>query len=142
MSFRNIKRKIKFSSKPSALTFFMVRLCLFIAMTLLTQSSDKRLLLLFTKSAHNIQYIDQTRILKEDKAGLNERDIVVKEYVYNTSNAHLFKEQKIKSEFVIILVGKDGGEKYRSPNTVSLKYLYDLIDAMPMRKAELKEKKN
>ena len=120
----------------------MVRFCLFITLILSTQSSHKRLLLLFTKSAHNIQYIDQTRILKEDEAGLNERDIVVKEYVYNTRNAHLFKEQKIKSDFVIILVGKDGGEKYRSPNTVSLKYLYGLIDAIPMRKAELKEKKN
>ncbi len=120
----------------------MVRFCLFITLILSTQNSHKRLLLLFTKSARDIRYIYQMRILKEDEPGLNDRDIIVKEYVYNTGNAHLFKEHKIKSDFIIILVGKDGGEKYRNQKFTSLKYLYGLIDAMPMRKAEMKEKKN
>ena len=39
--------------------------------------------------------------------------------------------------FRIILIGYDGGIKYDSENTSSLKLLFDLIDTMPMRRREM-----
>ena len=42
--------------------------------------------------------------------------------------------------FVVILVGKDGGEKLRSTEVVRLEKLYGTIDAMPMRRREMREK--
>ena len=41
-----------------------------------------------------------------------------------------------KESFVVLLVGKDGGEKLRSEKIVTVDSLNHKIDAMPMRKAE------
>lgn len=38
--------------------------------------------------------------------------------------------------FAIILVGKDGGEKFRAAAPVEVARLIDLVDAMPMRRQE------
>ncbi|MGI4806175.1 MAG: DUF4174 domain-containing protein [Janthinobacterium lividum] len=37
------------------------------------------------------------------------------------------------------MIGKDGGEKLRSNQAVSLEKLYNTIDDMPMRKNEMKQ---
>jgi hypothetical protein len=42
-------------------------------------------------------------------------------------------------KFTVILVGKDGGEKLRGDDKVSLTEIFSLIDAMPMRQQEMKE---
>ncbi|HMQ58040.1 MAG TPA: DUF4174 domain-containing protein [Rhizobiaceae bacterium] len=39
--------------------------------------------------------------------------------------------------FTTVLIGKDGGVKYRAGEAVSARKLFALIDAMPMRKAEM-----
>jgi len=41
-----------------------------------------------------------------------------------------------RSEFAVVLVGKDGGEKFRSARPVSVLKLDDLVDAMPMGSQE------
>ena len=120
----------------------MIQFCFLILMMFPAQTSEKRLLLLFTNNAYNAAYKEQLNILHKDAAGLNERDIVIKEYSYNSNNTRLFHEHKVKGDFTMILTGKDGGEKYRGTKPVSLRYLYGLIDAMPMRKAEIKAKGN
>ncbi|MGB7394396.1 MAG: DUF4174 domain-containing protein [Pricia sp.] len=38
-----------------------------------------------------------------------------------------------------ILIGKDGGSKMKKPFEVSAKTVFDLIDSMPMRRAEMRE---
>jgi hypothetical protein len=40
------------------------------------------------------------------------------------------------SDFVVVLVGKDGGEKFRTKKPISVLKLDDLVDAMPMRRQE------
>ena len=40
----------------------------------------------------------------------------------------------------VLLVGLDGGVKFRQNRVVSRKEIFDLIDTMPMRKLELKRK--
>jgi hypothetical protein len=42
------------------------------------------------------------------------------------------------NEFLVILIGKDGGEKLNSPKPVTFDQLKQLIDSMPMRKSETK----
>jgi hypothetical protein len=44
-------------------------------------------------------------------------------------------------EFEVILIGKDGTVKLRSKAAVSTSALFQLIDAMPMRQEEMREKK-
>ena len=42
--------------------------------------------------------------------------------------------------FSVILVGKDGGTKFRQNDRVKLKDIFKLIDAMPMRQEEMRKK--
>ncbi len=44
------------------------------------------------------------------------------------------------NDFTVILIGKDGGEKLRSHQPVSLDILRSTIDAMPMRQEEMRSK--
>ena len=41
--------------------------------------------------------------------------------------------------FAAVLVGKDGGEKFRSEGPVSPEVLFEIIDAMPMRRREMRD---
>ena len=43
-------------------------------------------------------------------------------------------------QFMIILIGKDGGEKLRQDRLVELKEIFRIIDAMPMRQQEMRKK--
>ena len=42
--------------------------------------------------------------------------------------------------FKLLLIGKDGGEKYNSNDPININVIYELIDGMPMRKQEIKER--
>ncbi|NJL13025.1 MAG: DUF4174 domain-containing protein [Microscillaceae bacterium] len=43
--------------------------------------------------------------------------------------------------FTLLLIGKDGGEKLRSPEALPPSQLFALIDAMPMRRREIENQK-
>ncbi len=43
-------------------------------------------------------------------------------------------------QFMVVLVGKDGGEKLRRNSDVELKEIFSLIDSMPMRQREMRER--
>lgn len=43
-------------------------------------------------------------------------------------------------QFTCILVGKDGGIKLRQDSQVKLEEVFDLIDGMPMRREEMRQK--
>ncbi|MBD1392144.1 DUF4174 domain-containing protein [Mucilaginibacter glaciei] len=112
---------------------------LLIALTLLPgQSSNKRILAVYTKNVENAKYEKQLQLLNADKPGLTERDLVIETYVYSTKTAARFKKHNIKDAFTVTLTGKDGGEKLRETEPITLKKLYSTIDAMPMRKQEMK----
>jgi hypothetical protein len=42
---------------------------------------------------------------------------------------------------LLILIGKDGGIKLRAPLRTDLREVFELIDRMPMRRAEMREKR-
>ncbi len=82
----------------------------------------------------------QQRWLRSDPAGLKERDITVS-VIMREQDPSAFRKLKPSGVFTFILIGKDGGEKYRSRDPVTLKTLYAIIDAMPMRQDEMRRPK-
>lgn len=94
-------------------------------------------------------------LLKEQENALNDRDLITinlsKKSTKLTNGVELSEKERaaLRSKFKLtnskksqfILIGKDGGEKTRQSNTLNLQELFALIDTMPMRKAEIRNKK-
>lgn len=109
-----------------------------------------RPLLVFAPDGTDPDLQRQRAILDGDTAGLRDRDMVVNYVVGNTIEARLGPAPGLdaaelrrrfgvpQDEFRAILVGKDGGSKLvgREPLTVSR--LFSTIDAMPMRRDEMR----
>lgn len=104
------------------------------------QQKSTRDIYIFSAEPGNASFIAQKSILI-NAAGLKERDIRVHEIVGLKANESIFKKYKASAQnFTFILFGKDSGEKLRASEPVSLEKLYKTIDAMPMRKNEMKSK--
>ncbi len=115
-----------------------------------------RLVLVLFDSVSIATYQDQIKQFQENENGLNERKLIIyhinpKEYKRGLLNSNwqrskrLFNQyKKTDTHFEIILIGLDGGIKWRQSEFVSCKELFAVIDVMPMRRAELnkKEKRN
>ena len=98
----------------------------------------KRQVLLFYNNNGIATKEKQLTLLNNEKQGVEERDIEIRTYdVSNAKEAHHWKVPASAS-FTFILVGKDGGEKLRIDTVVSTTQLFAVIDAMPMRKEEMK----
>jgi len=97
-----------------------------------------RYILVFGPAAGDPIVKDQLELLSHNGAGLKERNLIVHSYLGEDPR---FKEFNVEANrFCVILVGKDGFEKFRSLEPVTAKHLYRLIDAMPMRQAEMKSR--
>ena len=95
---------------------------------------------------------EQIEIFGRDEGGIVDRDLLI--FKINTGQIQeVFGEKRytlpkdLKDElkiddnnFQFILIGKDGGVKLRSNTTVKSEKLYGIIDAMPMRQAEMRRK--
>ncbi|HBX66128.1 MAG: hypothetical protein CL670_04945 [Balneola sp.] len=113
---------------------------------------NSRVLVVFSPNTFNADYRDQTKALKDSKSGIEDRDLEVF-YVLDQSSAlakgkiipddeaaNLRNQFDVPSQnFTTILIGKDGTEKLRTSDAVSTKKLFETIDAMPMRKLEMKK---
>ncbi|MDB5262435.1 MAG: hypothetical protein JWQ14_1716 [Adhaeribacter sp.] len=105
--------------------------------------------MVFAGTAADARWQRQHELLKQAEQELAARDLVVLGVVGNQVNASpakidnlpkpevLREKYKIKfDEFAIILIGKDGGEKYRAPAVIKPGAIFYIIDAMPMRRRE------
>ena len=115
---------------------------------------ENRLILVVTSSEGSRMLRKQLQLLDEDIVGLKERKLLLI-HVSEPESKILLPEPKsiafsqailkrFKSSdepFTFLLIGLDGGVKLRRNEAVSREYLYALIDGMPMRRAEMKEKK-
>lgn len=113
---------------------FLVQL-IFLFMT----SDQPRQVLLFYQEDSEVTLKRQLAEFEKDEAGMKERDIKVLSFKRSSENADQLKKWKIKESdsFTFILIGRDGGEKYRSGTFVSHQDLFGKIDAMPMRRSEV-----
>lgn len=110
----------------------------------------ERVLIILTHDKENTIYKQQLAEINRDTQGLNERKLIAYsvtpkayatglfdlQWIENTTCYSRYK--KTKDPFEILLIGLDGGIKLRKTTLLTLKDLYGLIDAMPMRKEALK----
>jgi len=105
-----------------------------------------RLIVLYSSTPHNQTYQRHKEWLNQTEKSLLERDLVIVECPANTASKadvlYLTKHFKHNPEqFGIWLIGKDGGLKLSSKQATAPQQLFDLIDSMPMRQAEMNKKK-
>ena len=113
-----------------------------------------RILLIYSK---NQEFVDAQLEYLSQPNELIERDLVViyREYekfkissdglktintLDNESINNITNKFFLKEESRILLLGKDGLIKISSDNILNSKYIYEIIDEMPMRKLEINQK--
>lgn len=112
-----------------------------------------RVLLLFAPSEADGAYSDMRRELEGQGEGIVDRDLLVfhiledgesrlgDSSIDQQSPAFLRERFSVKpGRFAVVLIGKDGGEKLRREEGVALAEIFSLIDSMPMRRREMRER--
>lgn len=112
-----------------------------------------RLILLFSSQFEGATAVKQLNHFQEDQAAVKERDLLIyqispkkgigPEGVLSAEQVEWFYNYYHvgKDEFNLLLIGKDGSEKLRSEIWIDRQKVFDLIDSMPMRRAEMKKNK-
>jgi hypothetical protein len=103
-----------------------MKTALIVLLMLIQPSLSYRFLDVYAKDAHDVTYLEQLRLLNADPRGMKERDVVIRQHFG-------------ASRFRITLTGKDGGEKYQSNKILTQGKLFAIIDAMPMRREEMRK---
>lgn len=146
--------------KTSALVGALVVVLLVLSATASAKSLDAylwryRLLFVIAPDAADPEVVNKLAILKRQTDRLMDRDIrIFQIYLRGTS---FFQDESLGVEDVIrlrrelgikpdsrimLLIGKDGTVKRRAPMNTSLRDIFIQIDEMPMRRAEIEEKKS
>ena len=113
----------------------------------------ERVLIVTASSPTSVGYKRQEQLLTKGKKGIKERDLVVyrlytdhwlapgnqligkkdAKAIYNTYDID-------PNTFSVLLIGKDGGVKMRKDDIISTREIFQLIDSMPMRRQEVRER--
>ena len=117
-------------------------ICIFIGLAPEKHNEQSfREIIIFAYADDDQSLIKQLEILNSDPKGLTERDLKISVKFWAKDKGITHQKFKIaKNQYAFILIGKDGGEKYRSLNIVTTQKLYSIIDAMPMRRYEMKNR--
>jgi len=103
--------------------------------------SNKRIVYIFAQDRKNEAIKLQQNLLRLDPIGCAERDIEIIVVADSPQREILVRKYKYTApEFMLVLVGKDGTEKFRSMTPVNTDQLFAIIDSMPMRKSEIRSK--
>ena len=123
------------------------------AFSLAQHRGKHRVLVLGAPAAGDAQVLRQLARIEASRGAFEERDLVL--VVVLEDGASLAGDRALTSgeaaevrravgantgSFSLRLVGKDGGVKRVSNVPVAMQDLYDLIDSMPMRQAEMRER--
>lgn len=108
-----------------------------------------RILLVFSPTESTLE--KQLAIFTKNQEGMQDRDLLVfkitKESIHHPNGSQDGKEaadllrskyQLTDNQFSVILIGKDGTEKLRQSEVLDAEKLFAVIDAMPMRKQEMR----
>jgi hypothetical protein len=112
-----------------------------------------RLLLVFSPTESDPGFVDFSQKLLRGLPEVKDRDLIVFQ-VFEKGPSRMGEQQlppeetqKLRQrfgvkpgQFTVILIGKDGGVKMVSEHRAELQEIFDLIDSMPMRRQEMKEK--
>ncbi len=111
-----------------------------------------RLLLLISTGKGEQENLRQLKWLRSNLAGLDERKLLVYQlrsgYFLKGLDSSIKEKKQAKKlydnyaskdeDFEVILIGLDGYEKFRSNHPVEIKSIFERIDAMPMRRNEIR----
>jgi hypothetical protein len=89
--------------------------------------ADPRRLVISAPGPEHPAYREQAAVLLPAWRGLIERDFII-------------ETRFGPAAFSVVLIGKDGGEKLRQTTPLTPADLFALVDAMPMRQAEMRER--
>jgi hypothetical protein len=112
-----------------------------------------RLLFLFATSEEDPSYLSLKKEIDHQAMEVLDRDLLIT-HVFEKGEGRLGKVRLNHGQalllrkhlsvplgqFVVILIGKDGGEKFRQDRNVELREIFKIIDVMPMRRQEMKKK--
>lgn len=111
-----------------------------------------RLLLLFAPSSESATFKKQYDHLTNKQEEVTERDLLIFQLFLlggQYDNGILTKEESQKlykryevprDAFTLLLIGKDGGLKLRRSEFTEVNDIFNLIDSMPMRQAEMRRR--
>ncbi len=111
-----------------------------------------RVVLVFTQAQDQL-YQQQLNVFNEKHSGMLDRDLLVftilpksviapneKELGAEVADKLQQKYHTQPNEFAVVLIGKDGGQKLKKNSLLSTEKLFGIIDQMPMRRREMREK--
>lgn len=112
------------------------------ARTLAGLRGKHRVLLVFAPSNRDASFLTQRRLWEPEQAGFADRDLVtLPMFATARRNTPLTGKYHVRPEaFTVVLLGKDGNEAFRSERPVPAAELYARIDAMPMRREEIRQR--
>ena len=110
---------------------------------------ERRPLLLFAPTESDPRLVETMRRIEASRCDFAERDMVLGRILAegtSTLDGRVLdsnQAQRLVSKFgistnslIVVLIGKDGGEKLRVADVPDLQAIYDVIDGMPMRARE------
>ncbi len=106
----------------------------------------KNRVLVLSDSPPHANYVKNAlQLINDSSKKIEQRDLIILIYkednLYNLDDKEiLFKSinSTIKNLNGYLLIGKDGGIKSKQPYPLQLEEIFELIDSMPMRRAEMK----
>mgnify|MGYP003653586380 FL=1 len=102
-----------------------------------------RVLVLSDSPTYTNEFKKALQLIKDSSNEIEQRDLIIfiykKDHLYNLDDKEvLFKNNTIEHMKGYLLIGKDGGVKSIQSYPLKLEEIFELIDSMPMRRAEMK----
>jgi hypothetical protein len=131
------------------------------APSLASLKDKNRVLLVFAPSYKDPLFQQQVAMLQHHQEELKDRDLILIAVLVHAGNAagpgtlrtlhaptasdtdQLALRSRFhvpQDRFAVVLIGKDGGEKLQKHTPVTIEKLNSIIDAMPMRKDEMRSR--
>lgn len=108
-----------------------------------------RLLVVFTPDLEQSEYLTQQSDWEKVAEGFADRQLKIwivtpetidGEPIQATSDALYRRYGVMKDTFEVVLIGKDGGVKLKQNEALTSEKLFAVIDAMPMRRQEMRRR--
>ncbi len=99
-----------------------------------------RPVVIFADTPNDPRFAEQIELLRARAGELAERDVVVLTDTDPAARSDIRTKLRPRG-FMLVLIGKDGGVKLRKPSPWDVRELTRVIDKMPLRQQEVRERR-